>query len=186
MANSEELVRWANNAKLDEVSTPIELNDKMVVAILTDIKEKGVPSYDNIEERFRKLVIQEKKVELAIAAMEGNTDLDNLAASLNVQVQNASNIPMSSNAIPGGGSNEPEVIGSIFTLEVGDISVPLKGKEGVYVVEVLNKVVVPLEDIDPELFAEDANGNYANRVNTGVFSALRIDAEVEDNRSSFY
>jgi peptidyl-prolyl cis-trans isomerase D len=186
IANSEELVRWANNAKMDEVSTPIEINDKMVVAILIDIKEKGVPSYDNIEERFRKLVIQEKKVELAKAAMEGNTDLDNLAASLNIQVQNASNIPMSSNAIPGGGSNEPEIIGNIFTLEVGDISVPLEGKEGVYVVEVLNKVVVPINDIDPELFAEDANGNYANRVNTGVFSALRIDAEVEDNRSSFY
>ena len=28
MANSEELVRWTNNAKLDEVSTPIELKIK--------------------------------------------------------------------------------------------------------------------------------------------------------------
>jgi peptidyl-prolyl cis-trans isomerase D len=186
MANSEELVRWTNNAKMDEVSTPIELNDKMVVAILTNITEKGIPSFQNVEERMRKLVIRDKKVEMATAKMQGNTDLESLAASLNVQVQNASNIPLSSNTIPGGGSNEQEIIGNIFTLDAGDVSIPLKGNEGVYVVEVISKEMISIDDIDPELFADDANTNYANRVNTGVFAALRKDANVEDNRSDFY
>jgi peptidyl-prolyl cis-trans isomerase D len=185
-ANSGEIVRWANNAKLDEVSTPIELNDKMVVAILVNITDKGVPTFENIKDRFRNLVIREKKVDMAIEAMENNTDLDALASELNVQVQNASGIPLSSNTIPGGGSSEQEVIGKAFTLEVGDVSIPLKGTDGVYVIEVLDKVMVEINDLDPELFAEDANGNYANRVNTGVFSALRSDAEVEDNRAVFY
>ena len=118
--------------------------------------------------------------------MANNTDLDALAAELNVQVQNATGIPLSSNTIPGGGSNEQEVIGKAFTLEVGDVSIPLKGTDGVYVIEVTDKVMVEVGDLDPELFADDANSNYANRVNTGVFSALRNDAEVEDNRANFY
>ncbi len=186
MANAEELVRWANNAKMDEVSTPIELEDVMVVAILINITEKGIPNYNAISEQFKNLVIREKKAEMAVKEMSGIVDLDELAANLNVQVQNASNIPFSSNAIPGAGSNEQEVIGKIFTLEVGDVSIPMEGKDGVYVIELTDKVIVPIEDIDPELFAEDADNNYNNRVNTGVFNALKLDANVEDNRLNFY
>jgi hypothetical protein len=185
LANSGEIVSWANNAKLDEVSTPIELENKMIVAVCTNITLKGTPSFENIEEVFRNLVVKEKKVELAKSEMDGITDLDELAKILNVQVQTATNIPFSTNNIPGGGSNEQEVIGKIFTLEVGDVSIPMEGKIGVYVVELTNKELVKWEDVDPELFMDEANGNYSNRVNTGVLSSLRKDAKVEDNRANF-
>ncbi len=186
MASAEELVRWANNGSMDEVSTPIELNDKFVVAIITNITEKGMPKYVDVKDRFRNLVVNEKKVDMAKAEMEGIVDLDELATLLNVQVRTASNIPLSSNTIPGGGSNEPEVIGKAFTLEVGDISIPMEGKDGVYVIELTDKNMVDISEMDSELFAEDANNKYENRVNTGVFNALRNDADVEDNRSNFY
>jgi parvulin-like peptidyl-prolyl isomerase len=186
MASAEDLVRWVNTAKMDEISTPIELSDRFVVAILTNITDKGSPSYNEVEERFRNLVIREKKVEMAISEMSGIIDLDELASKLNVQVQNASNIPFSSNNIPGGGSNEQEVIGKAFTLEVGDVSIPMEGKDGVYVIELTDKLITPIENIDPELFAEDADKAYDNRVNTGVFNSLKIDANVEDNRMNFY
>lgn len=185
-ADAIDVVRWANNAKLDEVSTPIEIGDEFIVAILTNITEKGIPSFEDVKERFKNLVIKEKKVEMAKDEMAGVVDLDELASVLNVQVQIANNIPYSSNTIPGGGSNEQEVIGKAFTLEVGDVSIPIKGKDGVYVVELTDKNLIPLEDLDSELFAEEADGNYSNRVNTGVFSALRVDANIEDNRSNFY
>ena len=186
MASAEDLVRWVNTAKMDQISTPIELSDRFVVAILTNITEKGSPSYSDVEERFRNLVIKEKKVEMAISEMSGIIDLDELASKLNVQVQNASNIPFSSNNIPGGGSNEQEVIGKAFTLEVGDVSIPMEGKDGVYVIELTDKNITPIENIDPELFAEDADNTYNNRVNTGVFNSLKLDANVEDNRMNFY
>ena len=186
MAAAENLVRWANNAKMDEVSTPLELTNVFVVAILTNITEKGMPSYDNVKDRFKNLVISEKKVELAKAEMEGIVDLDELASTLNVQVKTATTIPLSSNTIPGGGSNEPEVIGKAFTLEVGDISIPIEGSDGVYVIELTEKDMVDVSEMDSELFAEDANSKYENRVNIGVFNALRNDADVEDNRSNFY
>ena len=186
MASSEAIVRWVNNANMDEVSTPIELNDRFVVGIVTNITDKGMPSYDNVKDRFRNLAISEKKVELTKAEMEGIVDLDELASALNVQVNTANTIPLSSNTIPGGGSNEPEVIGKAFTLEVGDISVPIEGKDGVYVIELTDKNMVDISEMDSELFAEDANSKYENRVNTGVFNALRNDADVEDNRANFY
>lgn len=185
MANSGELVSWAYSATLDEVSTPIELNDKMIVAVLDNITDKGVPTYENVEENFRRLVIINKKVEMAKDQMEGITDLDELATTINVQVQTATNIPFTSNNIPGGGSNEVEVIGKAFTLEVGDVSIPIEGNDGVYVIELTNKKEVAIEDVDPQLFIDEANAVYSNRVNTGVFSSLRRDADVEDERTSF-
>lgn len=185
MASAEELVRWTNNAKLDEISTPIELQDKFVIAVLTNISEEGAPRYQEVKDNFKNLVIKEKKVEMATAEMQGVNDLDALASSLNAQVQTASNIPFSSNSIPGGGSSEEEVIGKAFSLEIGDVSIPMEGKDGVYVLEITDKKMVAIEDLDPELFSVDAQKAYSNRVNTGVFNALRTDADVVDNRGNF-
>jgi peptidyl-prolyl cis-trans isomerase D len=186
MASAEALVRWVNTAGIDDISSPIELTDKFVVAYLINVTEKGMPNYENVKDRFRNLVIKEKKVEMAKAEMAGISDLDELASALNEQVRNASNIPLSSNTIPGGGSDEPEVIGKAFTLEVGDLSIPIEGKDGVYVIELTDKNSIDVAELDSELFAEEADGKYESVVNTGVFSALRNDADIEDNRASFY
>jgi peptidyl-prolyl cis-trans isomerase D len=186
VSDASEFVRWIYQADLDEVSSPIEIGDKFIVAIVTKITKEGEPEFDDIKDLFKGFVILDKKKELIIAEMEGITDLAELATSLSLQVQTASTIPYSSNTIPGGGSGEDEVIGEAFTLEVGDVSVPLTGMSGVYVIEITDKQMPLIDDLDSELFADDINLKYETMVNTGVFSALREDADVVDNRAEFY
>ena len=186
LTNASEAVRWIYKSDVGEISSPIEIDDKFVVAILTKITEEGEPSFEDVKDMFKGFVILEKKKEMIKAEMEGQTDLTELAGSLNLQVQTATSIPYSSNTIPGAGSGEDEVIGEAFTLEIGDVSVPLTGISGVYVIEVTDKQIPSLDDLDSELFADDINQKYETRVSSGVFSALRDDADIVDNRVDFY
>jgi peptidyl-prolyl cis-trans isomerase D len=186
VSEASELVRWMYKSDIDEVSNPIEVGNKFVVAVLTKITDKGEPSFEEVKNQFEGLVLIEKKKELITSEMEGITDLDELASSLNLNVQTAQSIPFSSNTIPGGGNGEDEVIGKAFTLEVGDVSIPLIGVSGIYVIEISDKQVPSIDELDSELFADDINQKYETRVNSGVFSSLREDAKVVDNRADFY
>jgi len=184
--NTSEITRWLYKSEVGDISTPFEIENKFIVAIVTKKTAEGEPEFDDVKEQFKTLAIFEKKKDLIYAEMEGITDVQELANSLSLRVQTASNIPFSSNTIPGAGNADDEVLGSIFTLEVGDVSIPLKGKAGVYVVEITDKSIPNFDDLDPELFADDINRKYESSVNTGVFNALREDADVKDNRADFY
>ena len=186
LSEGSEVVRWMYKSDIGEVSNPIEVGNKFAVAVLTKITDKGEPSFEEVKDQFEGLVLLEKKKELITSEMEGITDLDELASSLSLNVQTAQSIPFSSNTIPGAGNGEDEVIGEAFTLEVGDVSIPLIGVAGIYVIEITDKQVPMLDDLDSELFADDINQKYETRVSTGVFSSLREDAEVVDNRVDFY
>ena len=54
------------------------------------------------------------------------------------------------------------------------------------VIEISDKQVPELDELDSELFADDINQKYETRVTSGVFSSLREDADVVDNRADFY
>jgi peptidyl-prolyl cis-trans isomerase D len=183
--NALELSKWMYNAELEEISGPIELEDQYVVALLTEITEEGEPTFEAVEDQFRGLLLTERKKAYVAAELEGQTDLAELASSLGLNVQTASNIPFSSSTIPGGGSGEDEVIGAAFTMEIGDVSIPMEGTAGVYVIELTDKQIPDAESLDEELFKDDLDQKYTNRVNSGVFGALREDAKVEDNRADF-
>lgn len=181
-----EFIRWMYKSDVDEVSNPIEVGNKFVVAVLTKITNKGEPTFDDIKDQFEGLVLLEMKKEMITSEMEGITDLDELASALGLNVQNAQLIPFSSNTIPGAGNGEDEVIGEAFTLEIGDVSIPLIGVSGIYVIEITDKQIPEFENLDSELFADDINQKYETRVSSGVFSSLRDDADVIDNRADFY
>jgi parvulin-like peptidyl-prolyl isomerase len=184
--NASEFVRWIFKDDIDEVSSPIEIGDIFIVAIITKITNEGEPSFDDVKDIFKSLVTLDKKKEMIAAEMDGITDLGELATALKLQVQSAASIPYSSNTIPGAGSGDDEIIGEAFTLEIGDVSFPLSGVSGVYVIEVTDKQTPVLEDLDSELFADDINLRYETMVNSGVSSALREDAKIVDNRVDFY
>ncbi|MEZ4757312.1 MAG: peptidylprolyl isomerase [Flavobacteriales bacterium] len=177
-------ISWVNRAKLEAVSEPLEAGDNYVVALLTGIREEGVPALEDVRERFAREAAKEKKAEAFVAQMQGKTDLNALAAELKGSVQSASDMLYNTFSIPGGYS-EYEVVGKIFSLENGQVSVPLRGDNAVYVVSMTNKQ--PAGDA-ADLATEKSSllSRVQGRVETGVYNALKEAAGVKDNRSMFY
>jgi peptidyl-prolyl cis-trans isomerase D len=177
-------ISWVNRAKLNAVSEPLEAGDNYVVALLTGIREEGVPALDDVRERFTREAAKEKKAEAFLAQMQGKTDLNALAVELKGSVQSATDMLYNTFSIPGGYS-EYEVVGKIFSLDNGQTSVPLRGENAVYVVSMTSKQ--PAAEAT-DLAAEKSSllSRLQGRVETGVYNALREAAGVKDNRSMFY
>ncbi len=177
-------ISWVNRAEPDQVSEPLEAGDNYVVALLTGIREEGVPALEDVRELFTKEAAKAMKAEAYIAKMQGKTDLNGLATELGGSVQSATDMLYNSVSIPGGYS-EFEVVGRLVALENGQTSVPLKGENAVYVVSMTNKT--PAGEAT-DLSAEKSSllQRTQGRVDNGVFNALREAVGVKDNRSLYY
>ena len=183
---SVDAVRWAHGedkSKINQVSQPFEFDRKIVVLALEKRTKAGRASFEDAKETIKPDVIREKKVEMFKEEMKGKT-LDELAADLGVTAKTATNLTEKRPSLPGG-AGEGYVVGYALTLKEGDVSPPLKGNRGVYVVQVTGKTEVEPRD-DYASYREELLQNKQNGVKTfttGVYRALRDFANVKDERS---
>jgi len=178
------VITWANRAKTGAVSEPLDAGENYVVAILTGIRKQGVPDLEDVREPFTKEVVKEKKAEAFAKLMVGTDDLYAVGTELKLGVQNATGMLFNSFTIPGG-YVEHEVIGKIFAMEPGQTSIPLKGDNAVYVVQVTDKTTAePPEDTSTE--RASLHQRLQGRAENALFNALREAAGVKDNRSQYY
>jgi len=189
LENSRVLIRAAYKAEVGSLilsteGTPIfELGDQFVVATMTGEQEKGIASFATVKPRIESEVKKEKKAQQLIEKMTGKTDLGQLASSLGVAVGEAQNINFESSSIPGVGF-EPAIAGAASALETNQVSKPVAGTNGVYVVKVTS--VTPGTDSDLKADKQRLAASINYRANMVAFEALRENAQVVDKRSKFY
>ncbi|MGZ5283614.1 MAG: peptidylprolyl isomerase, partial [Bacteroidia bacterium] len=190
LENPRELIRWAYafDTKVGDVSEPKVIGNKYVVAHVTKAYEAGYTPLDEIKDQVKVFAIREKKKELLVEkmqkAMEGTTSLDNIAKNLQSSVSSAENVMFGNPFIPNL-SNEPALVGTVFGLKANQVSKPVSGENGVYVVKVVN-----FSDIKaPEKFDAERKmmaAQQAGQVQDQAMEALRKKADVKDLRYFYY
>ncbi len=185
LQDADEVARWVNRADAGAKSSePLTSGDSYVVCSLINIREEGVPKLNDVREKFTKEVRNEMKADAIAAKMKDKSDLQALAQELGTSVQNSGNMAFSANTLPGGYS-DVKVIGSIFGLENGATSAPLKGDQAVYVAHM--NTLTPAGEM-PE-GAEDVKqltDRVRSRATGQAFNALKEAANVTDHRSRFF
>ncbi len=118
-----------------------EIGDKYVVAYCTRVQEEGVAPLKDVENDIRFIVSKDKKAEIISAEfVKNNTSgktLDDIARSMGLAVQEATQINFRSYTVPGAGS-EPALISAASASKQGIVSGPVKGDNGVYMLTVNN------------------------------------------------
>jgi len=190
VAASQDAVRWAHNTEKTEVgslSEPFEFNRKIVVVGLEDRREAGLATLEDVKEEIKPEVIREKKVEMFKAEMKGQS-LEELAAQEEFAIKTASNVSEKRPSLPGG-ANEPYVVGYALSMSnEGDVSAPIKGNKGVYVIELESKDSVEPRD-EYLTFQDELQDNRDTRMKTyttGVYRALKDMADVKDDRAKSF
>lgn len=183
--NASEIIGWTYNPETEEgaISQPISVDDGIVVVCLMEIKEKGVPSLRNVYDRVKQEVIKEKKAEKYMAMMTGSS-MEEIAGKVSGQVKKFENLSMAMRNIPESGVSETEsaAIGAAFGLPTGNISAPIKGKGGVYVIQRVADVTrVESPDNYVSFRKDKMRGQKASAPMT-LFNSLREAAEIEDYR----
>jgi peptidyl-prolyl cis-trans isomerase D len=176
-------VNWAYAADLGEVSQPELIDNQYIIAVLKEIKEKGVPSFENVAEVMRKKVLNEKKAESIKANLTDGT-LEDRASRAGLEVKKAENITMGSRNIPGSGATlaENDLIGAIFGLKTGYTSNPIVGESGVYVFRRNADVTVGTTTDDYLSNQTATTTTMQSRILNGINNAYREAAAIEDNR----
>lgn len=186
LENAREIIRWAYKSKKGDVSQPFEFSDKFVVAVITDIREKGYAPIEQIKEQLNTLVKKEKKAEKYIQEFEAHKAAGNIqavATKMNLPIMDASAITFGSFSLPGVGI-EPKVISATATLPKGQLSAPIKGNNGVFMISVTNRTNQGSADF--KQMQMQAAYNIQTRVDYQAFEALKKLANIKDNRILFY
>lgn len=181
-----ELIRWAFNAEKGDISDVKELGNTFVIGVVTAIREEGYSTIDEIHDELEAGAIKDKKAAKFMEEFEAARagDIQTIANNLNLPVEVKENIQFSATAIPGLG-REPALIGTVGGLESGDLSKPVKGEQGVYVVYLENRAEAP----NTSNFSSSSrmlSGSFAQRVDFEVFDALKEKADIVDHRSKFF
>lgn len=178
------VIKWAFKAEKNDVSEPFEVGNKIIVALLTDIIGKGPVPLEKVKSIIEIEVKKEHKAKQLTEKMKGFNNLDDLASSLHTIVQTANSVTFDMFYIPGIG-NEPKLQAYAFTLDKGQMSIPINGKSGVYVIQIDN--IYPLDSAyDYSFIAKQIESQYASQADMQTFEALKKNMEIIDKRYLFY
>jgi peptidyl-prolyl cis-trans isomerase D len=179
--DASEIVAWAYRSEVGEVSNPILTPDFYIVAHLDASKKAGVPTLDDVRDDMREGAMNEAKGKLYASKMDG-ANLDEVAAAVGETVKTGRDLSVKFPTVRGSGaSTEPKVAGAALSIPVGNMSSPIVGTHGVWVIAP-QKVT---EAGSKESYLEEQS-TLASRARTNfpftVLNTMQKAAGVEDNR----
>ncbi|THV61681.1 peptidylprolyl isomerase [Flagellimonas alvinocaridis] len=184
LGSQRSIVQWAFNedTSVGDIRR-FNVNNGYAVVQLTKKYKKGLMTPEDASTMALPQIRKERKAEQIIAANQGKA-MDAIASDNNVSLSNATAVTLKSPTIPGAG-REPLVVGTAFALGQDQTSGLIQGETGVYMLKVTKKEDAPAME-NFSTYAGNLRASAANRVNGEVYNALRENAEIEDNRATFY
>ncbi|MEI6749305.1 MAG: SurA N-terminal domain-containing protein [Bacteroidota bacterium] len=184
-----EIVRWAFNeaTKKGDVSTVFDTEGSYVVAVVKEIREKGILPLDQIKDNIKPLVIRDKKAEILIKRFNDKLasakSIDQLASGLQTKIDTANIIFANPNVINYG--REPQIVGTVFSMKKGQLSAPLKGEMAVYVL-IVDDITEPAPAKDYKNEKMQLSGSFQGMAPRQIPTILEEKANIKDNRILFY
>jgi peptidyl-prolyl cis-trans isomerase D len=178
------IVQWAfaDDTELGDIKR-FDINNGYAVVQLTAIYKKGLMDVEDASVTVLPILRKKKKAERIKTANAGKS-LTDIASSNNTNISTATALTVKTPTIPGAG-REPLVVGTAFSMNIGDTSKLITGESGVFMFEVTNKEEAPVLD-NYVTYANALQEANASSVANRVINALKEKAEIEDNRSIFY
>jgi peptidyl-prolyl cis-trans isomerase D len=114
------------------ISAPFKDEKRYILAIVSSIREEGIPIYQDVYDQMKAEAIKGKKAKRMINELKNIKSLDQLAAKVKGQVKTGS-VKFSSPSIDGGGY-EPEIVGALYSAlaKPGKLFPAFTGNAGVY------------------------------------------------------
>jgi peptidyl-prolyl cis-trans isomerase D len=189
---SRDIVKWAFAGKTKEgtVSDIFDYEDKIVVAALVSINEKGIQPLEDVKEDIEILVRREAKAKYLLDKLKGKSDFAAIASENGIMPDTIDFLSFKTYSLPKYGP-EPYVQGRMTVAEVGKTVGPVKGDQGVYFF-VVDKVNEAPEETNFQQQIQAHNNLMRQRVRGRdqqggeIYEAVVEKAEVEDFRRFFY
>lgn len=184
LQNQRQMVKWAFDKKtaVGDVKRYEVPNVGNVIIKLVKVNAAGLMAIDQARPMIENRLKNEKRVVLIKAKLKGTT-LEAIAKSAAATVQNAIDVTLENAVLPGFGQ-EQRAVATAYALAPNTVSAPIEGASAVFVVLKKSAVKAPaITDYSPYLSVlKGQNASAAGR----VITALKDNADIEDNRPVFY
>ena len=191
---NEAVIRWAFGAKVGAVSDPYTITNGSAVFSVAEAKEAGVRSFDELKELLKPSALRKKKMERvkelaaeARAKLAPGDSLTKLAGVYpSVTVQSTGSFA-ASGAIPLVG-RDPSFVGTATGLAPGQISPPVLGIRGAYLIQLLSRSAFDSSAFaaQKEMLRARALQEKKSRFLSEWVTKLKEKADIEDKRDIFY
>ncbi len=190
IGQSQKALNALEDMRTNRISEPIELDEKFIVVQMIERIPEGVRPFNEVRSQVENAVRNQKRRELMVSRVEellagGANELESLASAAEREIQSGIGIRKGGSSIPGAG-RELKVIGSVFSMNPGEMSGAIRGENAVFVI-----VVDELDMADPATMTISERNEIRNRLEQQQFMAfnsifidrLKEDARIRDNRS---
>lgn len=188
ISNPRQIVRWAfdENTKVGDMSTIFDLDNMYVVAVLTKSVEEGFTPYEEIADRYQFVIKKEKKGSmLAEQAKTYGTDYQKMIDNMKGEKTTVDNVTFEGRGF-GNFGVEDKVIGTVIGMKEGEVSEPIVGGNGLFVVKV-TKETPAAATTDYSSIVREYRTRFNNQIlNNSAYSALKDNVKIEDNSILFY
>jgi peptidyl-prolyl cis-trans isomerase D len=191
---NESITRWAFDQSVGTVSEPFTIPRGYVVMSIADASDAGVKPFEEVKESIRPLALRKKKLEKAeerAAQLKAELAPSDSLWKVNqldprVKVQRTGTFTLGG-SVPGAG-RDPNFLGAVSGLAIGEISPPVKSVRGAYLIQLLSKT--PFDSVGYQQQYETLRTQLLqekrNRFLTDWLAKLKENADIQDNRDKIY
>lgn len=190
LQDARQIVKWAFDSKVGDVSDPFSLKDEFVVATVDKKVDEGVPDASAARPMVEPAIRNMKKAAEIKKKLNNPATLEAAATAYNQQVLTTgsdSSLTFDAQIINGVGS-EPKVAGAVFNKAYQTkVSPPIAGNTGVFVIK--TNSLAAKAALPPEVQSQQMQGEQARVMQSAMgqsFNALKKMAKIKDSRSKFF
>lgn len=171
---------------VDEAKSPVyELDNRFVIAAVVSLQEEGNRPFEAVKSSIELAVVKEKKKEMLLKQFnEAKAEtLEATAQNLGLSVETAQGFNFNYGSVNAIGY-EPAINGAAAALEVNEVSNPIAGRNGIYIIELTNIAGEANTSIAEEKTSLYQSSSY--RASYQAYETIKNNIDVEDKRSKFY
>jgi len=186
--NPRQIVRWAfdEKTKVGDISNIFDMDDMFVVATLTNIVPEGYAPLSVVAEQAKYQILNKKKGEMAVEKMKAcGNDVNRMVNELKAESTTVSDINIESRVLSNFGV-EADIVGTLLGMKEGEEVGPVAGNSSAFILKNV-KFTQPEATTDYSDVLREKTSQFNNKVLGGsIYSALKNNAKIEDNRVNFY
>jgi peptidyl-prolyl cis-trans isomerase D len=158
-------------------------NAEYIIAGLSSIIPPGTPKLEDVRSIVRPEVLKKRKGEVLANAMQGKS-LSDISATYDTPIDTVQAVGLNATQIPGLGE-EPVITASLESLNQGQLSDPIVGNNGVYLLQMNTKTEMPSMGNISQI-KRSQSVQTRQRVQANLLKAMQDGAEIIDERAKFY
>lgn len=158
-------------------------NAEYIIAGLSSIIPAGSPKLEDVRSIVRPEVLKKKKGDMLREAMQGK-NLSAVAQQYNTRVDTVQGVGLNATRIPNLGE-EPSLVAALQDLDQGQLSAPIIGNNGVYLIQLNSKTEMPSMGNISQIKSSKST-QIRQRAQSTLLQSMQEGAEIIDDRAKFY